>query len=108
MYHTSRCDAATAAIEADRASRGAGEPCLFGCKCEKHYQSAPAEPPTGHLEVAVRALDEIRDKRLNKYGDCEGCCRSKQELFVGGHDAYFVCGISSRALAALRAAKGTP
>ena len=60
------------------------------------------------LKVAVRALEEIRDKRLNKYGDCEGCCRSKQELFIGGHDAYFVCGIASRALAALRAAKVTP
>jgi len=82
---------------------GSGDKNRHGANLRKLTAAAPAEPPTGHLEVAVRALEEIQDKRLNKYGDCEGCCRSNQELFVGGHDAYFVCGIASRALAAIRA-----
>jgi hypothetical protein len=87
----------------------------IGCQLDaaadaKARRPAPAEPPTGHLEVAVRALEEIRDRGLESVSTERGrfCRQCDRYVSAYGHLDYMPCGIASRALAALRAAKETP
>jgi hypothetical protein len=121
---------AAEAIEAARASRGTREreAGTWNCKdnfwcgwrCEEH-KAVPAEPPTGHLEVAVRALEAVI--RVIKAREAHMEASENEERFQGSDDtaAHFsarrveanligsvVGSIIDRALADLRAAKGTP
>jgi hypothetical protein len=78
-------------------------------ECERdfaeHVSRHALAKPTGHLEVAVRALDRIDKHDPHKRRAlCADCLRDPGT----GHDEACLFTIASRALAAIRAAKGTP
>jgi len=81
-----------------------------GCGGNGYCVPSPAEPPTGHLEVAVRALERIESAAVSSDGSiCNetGCGRIRRNGRIE-HAECIACGIASRALAALRAAAASP